>query len=170
MALADPKAIIKEAEAANEVHVAEMMASVPERYRHYITLLEQDKRVGGSKQNPLFAKIKTAYMQVDGRVRMFVDEHRERGAKFDIEVSHHLAGDNPFTMVQVVSELFGKTQATAKVGFGGNGADKTNPIENAETSALGRALGFMGYGLLGGGIASAEEVEGAIKEREGDGS
>lgn len=29
------------------------------------------------------------------------------------------------------------------------------------TSAIGRALGFLGYGLLGGGIASADEVEDA---------
>jgi hypothetical protein len=31
-------------------------------------------------------------------------------------------------------------------------------LENAETSAVGRALGFLGYGLYGTGIASAEEV------------
>ena len=36
--------------------------------------------------------------------------------------------------------------------------DESNPLENAETSAVGRALGFLGYGLYGTGIASAEEV------------
>ena len=35
--------------------------------------------------------------------------------------------------------------------------EKTNPYEVAETSALGRALGFAGYGL-DEGIASADEV------------
>jgi hypothetical protein len=36
--------------------------------------------------------------------------------------------------------------------------DESNPLENAETSAVGRALGFLGYGVYGTGIASADEV------------
>ncbi|TFI46518.1 hypothetical protein E4O93_17455 [Diaphorobacter sp. DS2] len=36
----------------------------------------------------------------------------------------------------------------------------------AETSAIGRALGFLGYGLIGTGIASAEEMDGAEGEEE----
>ncbi len=38
----------------------------------------------------------------------------------------------------------------------------TSYIENCETSAVGRALGFMGFGLNGGGICSAEELVNAI--------
>jgi len=163
----DPREVIKQAEDEANAKIADAMASVPVQYRNHIMLMEQDKRVGGSKQNPLYAKIKTAYMQVDGRVRMFVDEHRAAGKKFAITVAHHLENEHPITMVKIESELLGSTMGTAKVGFGGKGADQTNPIENAETSAMGRALGFFGYGLLGGGIASAEEVEGAIREREG---
>lgn len=40
--------------------------------------------------------------------------------------------------------------------------DRTNLYENVESSAIGRALGFLGYGLLGTGIASAEEVMAAM--------
>lgn len=39
-----------------------------------------------------------------------------------------------------------------------SGADKTNPIEVAETSAVGRALAFAGYYGSDDGIAGAEEV------------
>lgn len=38
----------------------------------------------------------------------------------------------------------------------------TSYIENCETSAVGRALGFLGLGLEGGGICSAEELANAI--------
>lgn len=44
---------------------------------------------------------------------------------------------------------------------GGKSAEGTNPLEVAETSALGRALGFAGFGVLDS-IASFEEVETAL--------
>lgn len=50
---------------------------------------------------------------------------------------------------------------------GGRSAEGTNPLEVAETSALGRALGFAGFGDLES-IASYEEVQVAIARREGD--
>lgn len=43
--------------------------------------------------------------------------------------------------------------------------NKTSFIENCETSAVGRALGFLGIGI-GTSIASAEEVQNAIKNQE----
>ena len=48
----------------------------------------------------------------------------------------------------------------------GRGVNATNPIENCETSAVGRCLGFIGIGSKAD-IASAEEIVGAIvKKRE----
>ena len=48
----------------------------------------------------------------------------------------------------------------------GKGVNATNPIENCETSAVGRCLGFMGIGSKGD-IASAEElVNSIVKKRE----
>lgn len=40
--------------------------------------------------------------------------------------------------------------------------NSTSHIENAETSAVGRCLGFIGLGLNGGGICSAEELANAV--------
>lgn len=54
---------------------------------------------------------------------------------------------------------------TASINFGGRGADQTNPIENAETSALGRALGFAGFGSVDS-VASAEEVREAKRRKQ----
>lgn len=42
--------------------------------------------------------------------------------------------------------------------------NKTSAVENCETSAVGRALAMMGIGIVGG-VASAEEVQGAIKKQ-----
>lgn len=111
-----------------------------------------------------YQRRRTPYMAVDGRVQMMVDEHRREGAKFsfsqEIDWEHHLL------TVYFESELIGKTVGTAKIGIGGTGADQTNPVENAQTSAVGRALANAGYGLFGVGIASAEEVLAAISERD----
>ena len=50
--------------------------------------------------------------------------------------------------------------------WNGGGADSSNPLENAKTSALGRAIAQTGLGLIGTGVASYEEVKNALKNRE----
>lgn len=50
---------------------------------------------------------------------------------------------------------------------GTSNINKTSYIENCETSAIGRALGIMGLGI-DTSIASAEEVENAVSQQEGD--
>lgn len=43
--------------------------------------------------------------------------------------------------------------------------NKTSFAENCETSAVGRALGFLALGIDGGGICSAEELANAIRNQ-----
>lgn len=50
---------------------------------------------------------------------------------------------------------------------GSGPVNKTSHVENCETSAVGRALGFLGLGI-DTSIASAEEVKGAIEAQEND--
>lgn len=143
---------------------AAAMAITPPAYRHYLTLLPQNKRLAEG----VFATIRVPYMAVDGRVKMAQDEHQARGATLRMQTGFEpepLSGQLLCRAV-VTSSLYGETTAHARVFLDGGGfADKTNPLETAETSAIGRALGFMGYGLYGTGIASAEEVERAQAAR-----
>lgn len=50
--------------------------------------------------------------------------------------------------------------------FGRGLVNSTSFVENAETSAVGRALGFMGFGLNGGDISSAEELSKALDAKQ----
>jgi hypothetical protein len=59
--------------------------------------------------------------------------------------------------------------ATFRLDLGGNSAKATNPIEDCETSAVGRALAFLGYSAdkrMGFTIASKEEIEEAQRRSE----
>lgn len=46
--------------------------------------------------------------------------------------------------------------------------NRTSFIENCETSAVGRALGFLALGIEGGGICSAEELINAVNNQKND--
>lgn len=155
---------IEQAERACQSAVEE----TPESYRGFLTFIRQNKRVGGSRQQPLYASIRLPYMRVDGRVKMALDEHRQQGATLVIQTQFEAddASNQLLCRATVTSALLGAVTAHARVFLNGAGVDATNPMENAETSAVGRALGFLGYGLYGTGIASAEEVLLAVAERE----
>ena len=142
--------------------------STPGAYRGFLTFIPQYKRVAGSKVNPVYASIRLPYMSVDGRVKMALDEHREHGANLVIQTSFETepASEQLICRATVTSTMLGTVTAHARAFLRGTGVDATNPLENAETSAVGRALGFLGYGLYGTGIASAEEVLSAVAERE----
>jgi hypothetical protein len=156
---------IEQAERACQAAVEE----TPESYRGFLTFIRQHKRVGGNRQQPLYAAIRLPYMRVDGRVKMALDEHRREGATLVIQTHFETdpVSDQLLCRATVTSALLGSVTAHARVFLNGAGVDATNPMENAETSAVGRALGFLGYGLYGTGIASAEEVLLAAAAREG---
>lgn len=61
------------------------------------------------------------------------------------------------------------TGMSQSVKVGGRSAEGTNPLEVAETSAVGRALGFAGFGDLES-IASFEEVAVAVSRGGGAGA
>lgn len=70
-----------------------------------------------------------------------------------VDIYAPIDGDEPFTLI-------GTRSGTAWVPeTGGRNAAESNPYEKVETSALGRAIGAWGFGVLpGSGIATVEEM------------
>lgn len=116
------------------------------------------------KQNKKTGKVeKKEYALVPGRVTAFRKLFPEGFIKTEI-VSH----DGTTVLMQAVAGYYDNgVPVILGSGFAqevkGQGlVNGTSYIENCETSAVGRALGFIGLGLEGGGICSAEELANAI--------
>lgn len=129
-----------------------------EDFVDYVIGLEKRCRIGDE-----WVSTEAAYMSVDGKLAMANEDHRLQGKRLDFEDPIVLFNsDEQLTlMVTIVSEIYGRRHGIAtsrKVG--GSPVEREFPWEVAETSAIGRALSAMGYGLLpGAGLASAEDME-----------
>ncbi|MBI5033891.1 MAG: hypothetical protein HZB51_25510 [Chloroflexi bacterium] len=128
-----------------------------EDYADYIVVLESRSRVDDEWQ-----PAENAYMAVDGKLAMANEDHRKQGKRLDFaEPKVLLDNEDQLTLeVTATSEIYGMRHGIAtsrkKVG---TFAEREFPWEVAETSAIGRALSSMGYGLLpGAGLASAEDM------------
>jgi len=103
-------------------------------------------------------QVTTEYMTVAGRIKEFTDLHKKQNKKF--KFTRYFEVDSQGNIIchaKVYSQIFGIVEATAAA-YGKTIVDKTNPYENAETSAYGRCLGFFGIGIIES-IASYEEVK-----------
>jgi hypothetical protein len=155
----DPVAV---AQAEAERNCRAAVEATPAPYRGFLMFLPHQKKVGEIRGQPLYAEVRSPYFTVDGRVKMALDEHRAHGGTFELQTAFEVEPHSGQLVCRatVRSTLLGQFTATARVFLGARtGVNASNPLENGETSAVGRVLGFMGYGLVGSGIASAEEVQ-----------
>lgn len=156
---------------------AKIMTLIPEKYHHFVMVLERsatalrtaiqlDKELEAAgyyvKDGKTFLKTESVYLTVAGKNAILVDWAEENNYRFSIENEVVLVGQKPFVKAVVTitndkGEIIRRATSTVPVNVGGSGIDATNPYENAETSAVGRALTFLGMGQTGD-IASYEEV------------
>ncbi len=98
-------------------------------------------------------------------VALRINEFRERCPGFGIETELVSAND---TLVVMKATIFDLERNIISTGYAeekrnSSNINKTSALENAETSAVGRALAF--FGLAGTEIASADEVANAINNQ-----
>ncbi len=163
----------------NVVKVAQKAGDVGavkhEEFADYIILMESNRKVGDEWQT-----LEQPYMAVDGKLAMANEDHRRQGKRLDFSEPKVLLNDDEqlTLLVTVTSEIYGTRHgiATSRKQTGTR-AEKEFPWEVAETSAIGRALTAMGYGLFpGAGLASAEDMlraganKSGAKAGEGNGS
>ena len=105
------------------------------------------------------------YVQVNERVRAF--RTHPDFANMSIETSIVDISENRVLMVAKVLDSEGLVRATghAEEIQTSHGVNSTSYVENCETSAVGRCLGFLGIGV-DTSIATSEEVDQAIERQE----
>lgn len=161
--------LVKEAKTRYE----QAKKQIPAEYHEFIVLLPQNVKIGNkveidqhaqglgmwATEKGTYVPVSYPYMAVNGRVKMARDDHRkhEKLMHFHEPV---ISENGSFLKITIESDMLGKATGSSiiRTGDKASGAEKDNPLEVAETSAIGRALGFLGYGLIGTGIASAEEM------------
>lgn len=101
------------------------------------------------------------YVTVAGRILLFWEAAKTGGA-----ITTEVSQEGTVITVKATATVGAKSATGhASETVGGTGVNRTNALENAETSAIGRALGTLGFGLLSaGGVASADEVQNAMSK------
>ncbi len=99
------------------------------------------------------------YVEVNERVKFFRENFKDHQMKTEW-LQLDLEG-NVACKVSILKDNVVISEGTAFERAGSSFINKTSHVENCETSAVGRALGFMGIGI-DASIASADEVNTAI--------
>jgi DNA-directed RNA polymerase subunit RPC12/RpoP len=104
------------------------------------------------------------YITVNERVKYFRAQDEYKGWSIESDITNLL--DNEVIVKTIIRDTNGniKSSGMAHEVKGSSHINNGSHIENAETSSVGRALGFLGIGI-DTSIASADEVQNAVQNR-----
>ena len=102
------------------------------------------------------------YFTVATRHNLFMKYFSDR-AEINTDIIPELCNDKRVAVKCTINVCGNKYTGMALEEFGSSFINKTSALENAETSALGRAL--AAFGLHGSEFASAEELANALKQQ-----
>ena len=97
-----------------------------------------------------------AYVQVNERVLLAHEENDK------LEITTEVLQHTPSVVIRATVKTSKGTFMGTSYANVSKTIEKTSPYEVAETSAVGRALGFAGYGIMES-IASADEITKATR-------
>lgn len=96
------------------------------------------------------------YVTVAERVKMAHEQAKKD--KVDLSITTELISTDPIVVFKATVAYGSRTYTGYSAAMPGRGGvEKASPYETGETSSIGRALGFAGFGVVEG-IASADEV------------
>jgi len=104
------------------------------------------------------------YMTVAGRIDLFWKYAEEKKLAGSIETDYEIQDNQIYakSIIQLVDSngvIVRSATGHAHEIIGSSQINRTSAIENAETSAVGRALGMLNFNLPGLGVATADEIE-----------
>lgn len=102
------------------------------------------------EEHGTYVRVEIPYLSIEGRILIAREEHKKLGKKLDIT---SVMSRNAI-VATVVSEVYGSATGTAA-------CSNENGISDAETLAIERALGFLGYGPIRAGIINKTELHDA---------
>lgn len=96
-------------------------------------------------------------VNIHGKEYITVAERLEMAKKDILEIQTEVLFQEPVVIKAIVTLKDGRKATGISAANPQKTIEKASPYEVAETSALGRALGFLGYGITNG-IATADEM------------
>jgi hypothetical protein len=152
---------------------------VPEPYHDFIVLLNESKKLSDEcvyiddktfklgvwhkEGHGTIQTLPKPYMNVNGRIKWARDDHKESRMKLNFHPPV-ISKDSNYMSLKVDSEMLGEVNVITEIPTKQTNSYNQDPITFAHTKAKGKALGDLGYGLIGDGVSSAEEAEDAIEE------
>jgi hypothetical protein len=114
--------------------------------------------------NSAVVQEKVKYSTIESRVKAFCSDHPDGQILTEIVKSNEETGEVIFKAHAIVDGVIRSTSHAMEV-RGSNNINQTSHVECAETNAIGRALGMMGY-IPKSQLESHEEIENAQLQRE----